>query len=230
MKNEKSAQQKVFEKRGMFLKIGYAIAIGMVILAFQWKGKETKPDKTFKFEETTFFSEISIRTKQKEPVEKKIKHEEVIKKIDEIIVIEVKKEETSPVDDFKNPFDFDMDDLPGETGVISTTEVNDSTYRRVEIPPEFIGGPKAMYDFLKKNLKFPAQEQDLGLTGAVKVVFVIDKDGSVINTKVDIQSYRNFNKEAIRVIESMPKWKPGMQQGRKVKVYYQITIRFGNEH
>jgi periplasmic protein TonB len=231
MKKEKSAQQKIFEKRGMFLKIGYAISIGMVILAFQWKGKETKPDNQFKFEETTFFSQFDIRTKQKEPETKVIRKEEVIKKIEDINVIEVEKTKEIIDTDYQDPLDFkDMPAIKGEEGIIENDVINDSIHRNVEVPPEFIGGKEAMYKFLKDNLKFPKEEKMLGIAGTVKVLFVIDEYGSVTNIEIARSSTRNFDKEATRVIGLMPKWKPAMQQGHKVKVYYMIPIKFGINH
>jgi len=96
----------------------------------------------------------------------------------------------------------------------------------VENMPEFPGGTKALMEFISNNVKYPVIAQKNGITGRVFVGFVIDKDGSITNVKVLKPVDPALEKEAIRVIKAMPKWKPGTQKGKKAKVSYTIPINF----
>ena len=96
----------------------------------------------------------------------------------------------------------------------------------VEQQPEFPGGEKALMEFIKKNLKYPAFAAENGIQGRVTLSFVVEKDGSV----TDIQEMRSpsedLTKEAKRVVSAMPKWKPGKQRGKPVRVKYVLPVTF----
>ena len=80
--------------------------------------------------------------------------------------------------------------------------------------------------YLGKNIKYPTISQEMGSAGRVIVQFVVDKDGSISNPEVvrGVDAY--LDKEAIRVISSMPKWRPGVQNGKKVRVKYTVPVVF----
>ena len=103
---------------------------------------------------------------------------------------------------------------------------NDSIYNVVEQMPEFPGGMDAMMKFIAGNVKYPEVAKDKGIQGRVFVSFVVEKDGSVSNVKVLRGIGGDCDEEAVRVISSMPKWKPGMQKGEPVRVSYCIPIMF----
>ena len=94
--------------------------------------------------------------------------------------------------------------------------------------PEFIGGLKAMYEYMGENMKFPEYARSYDLSAKVRVGFVVEKDGSISNIRILACSEKGygFEEESIRVIKSMPNWKPGLQNGKPVRVYYNIPICF----
>lgn len=96
----------------------------------------------------------------------------------------------------------------------------------VEESAEPIGGMDAFYKYVQKNLKYPAQARRMGVEGKVFVQFVIDKDGSITDVKVVKGIGAGCDEEAVRVIESAPKWKPGKQRGRPVKQRIVLPISF----
>lgn len=103
----------------------------------------------------------------------------------------------------------------------------DKIYTIVEIPPEFIGGEKALFDFLNKNVKYPSEAKEKKISGRVQVRFIVEKDGSL--TEVEILRGRDplLDQEAIRVIKSMPKWKPGIHKdGTVARVRFSIPVVF----
>lgn len=96
----------------------------------------------------------------------------------------------------------------------------------VEEQPEFPGGEKELMNFVKKNLKYPAECAEEGVQGRVTISFVVDKDGSVVEAEAMKSPDERLTAEAIRLVESMPKWKPGRQDGEAVRVKYVLPVTF----
>lgn len=96
----------------------------------------------------------------------------------------------------------------------------------VENMPEFPGGIPAIMDYLQKNLRYPEAAKKAGTQGRVTVQFVVDKDGSIKDPKVVRPIDKDMDAEAVRLIASMPKWKPGMQKGQAVAVKYTLPVKF----
>ena len=103
---------------------------------------------------------------------------------------------------------------------------NDSIYQIVDEMPEFPGGEKAMMDYVSNNVKYPQEAKDKDISGRVFVSFVIEKDGSVNEVKVMRGIGGGCDEEAVRVISAMPKWKPGKQKGKPVRVSYMMPLNF----
>lgn len=96
----------------------------------------------------------------------------------------------------------------------------------VEDSPEFIGGDEALYKYLAENIKYPEQAKNEKIQGRIFVTFIIEADGSVTNAKVLRGIGGGCDEEALRVVNAMPKWKPGMQKGKPVRVNYTLPIIF----
>lgn len=120
------------------------------------------------------------------------------------------------------------DDTPTGTNDVATTNADDnSIYETVEQMPEYPnGGTAGLMNFISKNLKYPTYCQKEGIQGKVVVSFVVDKDGSTTDFRVVRSVDRYLDKEALRVLMGMPKWKPGKQKGVPVRVKYTVPINF----
>ena len=92
--------------------------------------------------------------------------------------------------------------------------------------PKFPGGEKALMDYVSNNVKYPEEAKNKNIAGRVFVSFVVEKDGSIGEVKVLRGIGGGCDEEAVRVIKGMPKWKPGIQKGKPVRVSYQIPIYF----
>lgn len=99
-------------------------------------------------------------------------------------------------------------------------------YNFVEQMPQFGGGDKALMEYLQKNIRYPKIAAEQGIQGTVHLRFVVNPDGSVSDVKVVRPLNPNLDKEAVRVVSTMPKWRPGEQNGIKVPVYYNLPVRF----
>ena len=92
--------------------------------------------------------------------------------------------------------------------------------------PEFPGGEAALLYFLGQNIRYPSIAAEVGIKGKVIVNFVVNKDGSISDAKIMRAVDPSLDKEALRVVNSMPKWKPGKQSGKPVRVSYVVPINF----
>ena len=106
------------------------------------------------------------------------------------------------------------------------TKKNDMVFDVVEVMPQFPGGQIAMLQYLMKNIKYPEQAMKEGIQGRVTVRFIVEKDGSISDVKPVLSVHPLLNKEAVRVVESMPKWTPGKQNGKPVRVRFNLPVMF----
>jgi periplasmic protein TonB len=109
---------------------------------------------------------------------------------------------------------------------VKKVEPKEEIFLFVEQAPEFVNGLKAMYQFLGDNIKYPAVARENNIEGTVYVGFVVGKDGAIRDVKVKRGIGGGCNEEAIRVVELMPKWNAGKQNGKPVSVSYTIPIKF----
>ncbi len=94
--------------------------------------------------------------------------------------------------------------------------------------PQFPGGEAALYSYMQKNIHYPEAEKEAGISGRVYLTFVVEKDGSITNVKVlrGVSGGSALDREAVRVIQSMPKWNVGMQNGHAVRVQFNLPVNF----
>ncbi|MDE7357323.1 MAG: energy transducer TonB, partial [Bacteroidales bacterium] len=88
------------------------------------------------------------------------------------------------------------------------------------------GGDEAFYQYIAANIRYPVVAMESGISGRVYVTFVVEKDGSITDVKVLRGIGGGCDEEAVRVVKAMPKWKPGKQRGRPVRVLYRVPINF----
>lgn len=102
----------------------------------------------------------------------------------------------------------------------------EKVYDVVEQMPEFPGGPAALYETLVKSIQYPEEARIKGAQGRAIVTFVVEKDGSISNARMVKSVDPSLDAEALRVVNSMPKWNPGKQNGEPVRVKYTTPVRF----
>lgn len=103
-------------------------------------------------------------------------------------------------------------------------------FTAVEENPKFPGGDAEMYKFLSKNVRYPEMAAQNDIQGKVYVQFVVEKNGAISDVKVLRGRDQDLDKEAVRVVKSMPNWIPGKMNGQAVRVYYTIPINFQLKH
>lgn len=106
------------------------------------------------------------------------------------------------------------------------SQTNQKVFDTVEQMPEYPGGMQAMIEFLQTNMKYPEDAAKQKVEGRVMVQFVVEIDGSVSDVHVAKQVFPSLDAEAVRVVQAMPKWTPGKEKGRVVRVKYLLPIVF----
>ena len=103
---------------------------------------------------------------------------------------------------------------------------NQQVFDVVEKMPEYPGGSAALFEYLNGNVKYPADAKKQKIEGRVLVTFVVNTDGSITDIEVVKKAFPSLDTEAVRVISGMPKWIPGEQKGKKVRVKYTVPLNF----
>ena len=109
--------------------------------------------------------------------------------------------------------------------VIEQSE-SDKVFEVVDEMPSFPGGQGAMYDFIARNIQYPKVAEENGVQGRVIVTFIVKKDGSLSDVRVAKSVDPALDKEAVRLVESMPKWNPGIEKGQYVNVKFTLPVTF----
>ncbi len=111
---------------------------------------------------------------------------------------------------------------PTKQAVVEDNSVHD--FASIETMPDFPGGMKKFYEYVGKNFVYPAAAREQGVSGRLFMTFVVEKDGSLTDIKVARDLGMGTGEEAIRMLKKSPKWKPGIQNGRAVRVQYTLPI------
>lgn len=223
MKNLKSQKYALEKMRGIFFQSGLIIACGFTFVAFEWTtpvviSELPRPDIVF--EGDFDLPPITYREVKKPTVKP-----DFVKKNPTIIKV-VKEPFVEPVDPtpepFKQPVEFDPTWITVETPVVE----KDVPMIGAEHMPEFEGGDVGIFKFLKDNIHYPILAKEGGIQGTVHLKFVVGKNGKIRNVEILKGVNKLLDEEAIRVVKSMPDWKPGTQHGKPVSVYYTLPIKF----
>ena len=199
-------------KKNMFFQIGLAITLVIVLIAFEWKSYDRSNYNLGDLNLDDMEEEIIPITRQEVKPPPPPPPPEIIEIVEDEVEIEneVEIEET----------DTDEDEI------IEIEEDDEEFFMVVENMPEFPGGDLGLMKFIQKNVRYPAIAKEYNITGKVYVSFIVDKQGKVTNVKIVRGVDKNLDAEALRVVSLLPKYKPGKQRGKAVRVMFTIPINF----
>lgn len=200
-------------KKGMFFQIGLAVTLIAVLISFEWKSYDKSNYNLGDLNLDDMEEEIIPITRQEvKPPPPPPPPPEIIEIVEDEVEIEneVEIEET----------DTDEDEI------VEIEEDDEEFFMVVENMPEFPGGDLGLMKFIQKNVRYPAIAKEYNITGKVYISFIVDKQGSVTNVKIVRGVDKNLDAEAIRVVSLLPKYKPGKQRGKAVRVMFTIPINF----
>jgi len=222
MEARKTKNADLERKKGYFFEIGLIIALLVVFVAFEYKSydKITVDLSSRVVDDTP--EEIIPITEQKvkpppPPPPKQVTKITIVEddvEVEDEIDIDVDADDDTEMEEYIPPEDDDEEIVEAEIFTV------------VEAMPEFPGGMAKLMGYLGNNIKYPPLAKESGIQGRVFINFVVEPNGSISNVKVLRGIGGGCDEEAIRVVNSMPKWKPGMQRGKPVRVSYNLPVKF----
>lgn len=218
MEQKKSNNANLEKKKSSFMWIGMVFALAVVLMAFEYTVYDQVVTKLGKLDLDLLEEEIvpiaQITPPPPPPPPTPTTVIEIVDDEEEIEEIEVMDME------------LDEDTEIEYVEVVEEAVEEEEIFTIVETMPSFPGGEEALFKFLGKNIDYPQMAADAGITGMVYVTFVIEKDGSVSDARILKGIGGGCDEEALRVVKQMPKWSPGKQRGKSVKVQYNLPVRF----
>ena len=222
MEEKKSPKANLENKKLMFTQIGLIISLAIVWAVFETKTYDQREIDESLLRQTEVVEEEMVEiTKQEQkpqPVEmpKQTTQLEIVQDDVEVEDIEINAEvdQTEVIEEYVAP-EIEEEEV-----------VEQEIFQIVEEMPSFPGGDAKMLEYVAKNVKYPQIARESGIQGRVFVNFVVEPDGSVSNVKVLRGIGGGCDEEAVRVVKSMPKWRPGKQRGKAVRVSFNLPVNF----
>ncbi len=225
MELKKNPKADLENRRGLYLEIGLVVILVAALVAFNLKSYDSEEKVQFERQASEEQEEIVIQTQQEElpppppPEQPEVTTEFEVVEDDkevknELVVNAEVTEETKNIE--ITPVKIEEEEEEEEQQIFTVVE-ND---------PEFPGGMEALYKYLAQNIKYPQLARDNNITGRVYVTFVVERDGSITGCKVLRDIGGGCGAEAVRVVKSMPKWTPGKQRGKAVRVQFNLPVNF----
>jgi periplasmic protein TonB len=227
---KKNKKYNLERKRFAFFQIGLLLSGSLCLAAFEWS--TAVPDEyvaTLEDENSGPIWADPITEKEIIIIEKKPKTTKLINmnNLDKIKIVKKKTVEGKVKTTFNNDI-ISMDGDENPFGDINMT-ISDPSEPIVDVPdvePQFVGGETAMYQWIIKNMEYPPMAIEMGIQGLVYVQFVVNKSGSISSINTVKSPHKLLTKEAQRMVKKMPKWIPGEQAGKKVRVRFTLPINF----
>lgn len=225
MEIKKSEKADLERGKGTSILIGFVMALAVMFVALEWTEREVEDNSDlYMARETTITEEmVPITLPEKKtvpPPPAAVAKADIIKIVEDDADIEedimVSTEDQVEWVDLDEVDYIEVEPEPEEEEIFMV----------VEDAPEFPGGINALLEYLKKNIKYPAICRDNNIQGRVIVSFVVNKDGKIVDPEVVKGVNPSLDKEALRVISTMPNWKPGYQRGKPVRVKYSVPVNF----
>lgn len=222
MEAKKTPKADLTNKSGMFLNLGLAVSVAVVLFAFEYKSYDDGALKDLGTVDDAFEELLDIPiTEQPPPPPPPPVEQPVIQEVPDEVEIE----------EIEVNFDVDVKEETVIKEVViaeapPVEEKADEIFDVVETMPTPPGGMEGWNKYLSSNLKYPTQARRMGIEGTVYVVFVVNTDGSIQDVEILRGIGGGCDEEAMRVVANAPNWEPGKQRGKPVRVKMRLPIRF----
>ena len=222
MEIKKTPKADLENKKTLFFEIGLILALVVVLVSFEYKSYDKVTIDLASRVVQDVPEEIIPITEQKvkpppPPPPKQVTQIKIVEddvEVEDDLDIDVEADDQTEVEEYVPPVE---DEEEVEEAEIFTV---------VESMPTFPGGMGALMKYLAENIKYPPLAKESGIQGRVFINFVVEPDGSISNVKVLRGIGGGCDEEAVRVVKNMPKWSPGKQRGKPVRVSYNLPVKF----
>ena len=223
---KKSSRATLEDKKFFNILMGLVVVLAVLYIGFEWTNKEMTVYDDFASQAEVEEEIEIIQTAYELPPPPPPPAPDIVEEInvveDDVVVEEI---QINTEDDNKREIVINQPVSAG-TGVSEDPTDSDVPFQIVEKMPSFPGGESALNQYLSKNIKYPPIALENGVSGRVICQFVVNRDGSIVDIEVVRSVDKSLDNEAIRVIKSMPKWTPGEQRGKPVRVKYTLPVNF----
>ena len=225
MEIKKSPKADLEGKKTTWFLVGLVLILAAMFVAFEWTKRDVVITAYSGIVDVPFEEEMVPITQQEEP--KQAPPPPEAPKVEEVLRIADNDANVQESTIQSNEDKGQAVEIKYVPEVVEEEEVEEQQiFQVVEEMPEFPGGMAECLKFLAKNIKYPTIAQENGVQGRVIVQFVVNQDGSIVDPLVVRSVDPYLDKEALRVIKMMPKWKPGKQRGKAVRVKYTVPVTF----
>lgn len=225
MEEKKSAKADLEGKKGIFLEIGLVLTLLIVWGAFEFSTKAEKAEEFGPLAITEDVVEEIPITRQEQIELPPPPPQQTVADIIEVVDDKIEINEDLTIDEADENTAVEIQEIV-EVAPVEEEEEEAAPFVIVEDMPEFKGGEKALLKYIAEHVVYPEIAKENDIQGTVYVKFVINEKGKVTNVGLLRGVDPLLDKEAIKVIESLPDWKPGKQSGKNVKVSMQVPIKF----
>lgn len=223
MNIKKSSKASLENRRSIFLLMGFVAVLAFVYIAFEWTQREVTVYESVSLEAVAEEEIEIIQTAEELPPPPPPEVPEVIEVLN---VVEDDVETAEIIIDTEDDKDRQVVIQAPVQATVVEEEETEVVFMVVESMPGFPGGEAALFKYLSDNIKYPVIAQESGIQGRVICQFVVNRDGSIVDIEVVRGVDRSLDEEAKRVIANMPKWTPGKQRGKAVRVKYTLPVNF----
>lgn len=226
MEIKKSRKADLEGGKGLSILMGIVVGLAVLFVGFEWGTQEKTIQKDEGIADIIAEEEIDITRQEETPPPPPPPVEQVAEVLN-VVEDDVEVENTDLLSSEDNQAEAQTQTyVPPVVKVEEEEESSQQIFMVVEEMPEFPGGQAALMSFIAKSIKYPVVAQENGIQGRVTCSFVVNKDGSIVDAEVIRGIDPSLDKEALRVINTMPKWKPGKQRGKPVRVKFTVPINF----
>jgi protein TonB len=222
---KKSPKANLEVHKGTYILMGFVLGMSLLFFAFEWSTQTSKLDENILVQDVLAEEEIEITRREPTPPPPPPPPEPETPEIIEVVEEEVETTLDIQTEDDQSKRQVEAY-VPPPPPKPKQEEVTDEIFVVVENQPEFPGGNTAMMKFLSENIKYPVIAQENGIQGRVICNFVVERDGSITDVQVVRGVDPSLDREAMRVINEMPRWKPGKQRGQAVRVRFTLPVVF----
>jgi len=222
---KKSPKANLEVHKGTYALMGLVLGISLLFFAFEWSTETKKLDENVIVQDVLAEEEIEITRRDPTPPPPPPPPEPETPEIIEVVEEKVDTKLDIQVEDDQSQRQAQTY-VPPPPPKPKQEEVTEEIFVVVENQPEFPGGNAAMMKFLSENIKYPVIAQENGIQGRVICNFVVEKDGSITDVQVVRGVDPSLDREAVRVIQQMPRWTPGKQRGQAVRVRFTLPVVF----
>ena len=226
MIEKKSAMANLERRKTLYVMIGLFFVLTLCYAGLELFATQDSSPVVFRADDEIIIVDDEVmRTDQTPPEPEQQQQQQAQTEV----IIQIVDDNVKVADFVFASIEDDHTEIPDAVVEIAhTVEVVDDTppVRFAEEMCEFPGGMSALYKLLQETLVYPEFARTNGIQGTVVVEFVVSKTGKVSDVKVIVPLYPDCDKEAIRVVQKLPDWKPAKQMGKPVSIYYNLPIKF----